>query len=260
MSRRPMIAGNWKMNKTPQETQQFVEAFLAYPRASLCDVLLIPPFTSLDRAHRLLEGTDILLGAQDLHAAASGAFTGAISATMLEACGCAFVLVGHSERRHVFKDSDQDVSGKLHAALAHHLVAILCIGETLEQREAERTQHVLEEQLSGGLNGIDEQALDRVVIAYEPVWAIGTGKTATPQQAQQTIATVREWIASHYSDCAAANMRILYGGSVKPDNAKQLQAQPDIDGALIGGASLDPESLAQIIAEAMSIEEGGDSC
>ena len=261
MKRRPLIAGNWKMNKTPQGTQDFIERFLA---ASLdcadCDVLLIPPFTSLDRAGELLLDSNLFLGAQDMHPAASGAYTGAISATMLKTCGCAFVLVGHSERRHVFGDSNDAVNEKLQAALENDLRPILCVGETLEEREVKRTESVLGEQLAGGLNGVSEEALDELVIAYEPVWAIGTGRTAAPEQALETIAFVRSWIQTHCGKAASEAMRILYGGSVKPANAKILQAQPDIDGALIGGASLDPDSFAQIITEAMAVQGDDDSC
>ena len=261
MKRRPLIAGNWKMNKTPQGTQDFIERFLA---SSLdcadCDVLLIPPFTSLDRAGELLLDSNLFLGAQDMHPAASGAYTGAISATMLKTCGCTFLLVGHSERRHVFGDSNDAVNEKLQAALENDLRPILCVGETLEEREGERTESVLGEQLAGGLKDVSEGALEELVIAYEPVWAIGTGRTATPEQAQETIAFVRSWIQTHYGEVASEAMRILYGGSVKPANAKTLQAQPDIDGALIGGASLNPDSFAQIITEAMSLQGDDDPC
>jgi triosephosphate isomerase (TIM) len=261
MPRRPIIAGNWKMNKTPQGTQDFIERFLSSsPVCTHCDVLLIPPFTSLDRAGELLLNSNLFLGAQDMHPAASGAYTGAISATMLKTCGCAFVLVGHSERRHVFGDSNNVVNAKLQAALENDLRPILCVGETLEEREGKRTESVLGRQLADGLKDVSEGSLEELVIAYEPVWAIGTGKTATPEQAQGTIAFVRNWIQMHYSETASEAMRILYGGSVKPANARSLQSQPDIDGALIGGASLDPGSFAQIITEAMSLRGDDDPC
>ena len=262
MKRRPLIAGNWKMNKTPQESKEFIERFLAAsPEFPDCDVLLIPPFTSLDRAGRLMMlGSRLLLGAQDMHFAASGAYTGAISATMLSACGCSFVLAGHSERRHVFGDSNDEVNQKLQAALQNDLRPILCVGETLDQRQADHMESVLEDQLAGGLAGVDEASLVDIVIAYEPVWAIGTGETATPEQAQEAVAFLRTWIETRYSAAAAQAMRILYGGSVKPDNARSLQAQPDIDGALIGGAALDPDSFAQIITEAMSSQGDDDPC
>ena len=261
MKRRPLIAGNWKMHKTPQETQEFVESFLpAATKFPSCDVLLIPPFTSLDRAGRLLSESRVFLGAQDMHSEASGAYTGAISPGMLVACGCNFVLAGHSERRHVFGDSDDMVNRKLHAALENELRPVLCVGETLDQRRGGRTESILEDQLVGGLKGVDETALADIVIAYEPVWAIGTGETATPEQAQTAVAFIRDWLETRFSVPAADAMRILYGGSVKPDNARSLQSQPDIDGALVGGASLDPDSFAQIIAAALSLQEGDDPC
>lgn len=261
MKRRPLIAGNWKMHKTSQETQEFIESFLSdVTKFSNCDVLLIPPFTSLDRAGRLLSESHVFLGAQDMHSEASGAYTGAISPGMLVACGCDFVLAGHSERRYVFGDSDDVVNRKLHAALENELRPILCVGETLDQRQADQTEVVLEDQLDGGLKGIDERMLADIVIAYEPVWAIGTGETATPEQAQAAIAFIRDWLETHFSKPAAAAIRILYGGSVKPANARSLQSQPDIDGALIGGASLDPDSFAQIIAAAQSLQGVDDPC
>ncbi|TFH10023.1 MAG: triose-phosphate isomerase [Candidatus Atribacteria bacterium] len=261
MSRRPLIAGNWKMHKTPQEAQDFIERFLSFSCDGFdCDVLVIPPFTSLDRAGKCLLESSVFLGAQDMHPAASGAYTGAISANMLKSCQCSFVLAGHSERRHVFGDTNVVVNEKLQAALSNDLRPILCVGETLEEREADRTESVLEEQLAGGLKDVSELDLAHVVIAYEPVWAIGTGKTATTEQAQDTIAFIRAWIETRYSETASEAMRILYGGSVNPANAKSLQAQPDIDGALIGGASLDPDSFAQIIAEAMSLQGDDDPC
>lgn len=261
MTRRPLIAGNWKMNKTPQETSDFIKQFSALSlECSECDVLIIPPFTSLDRAGKLVAEANLILGAQDIYPAPSGAYTGAISAGMLKACYCTFVLVGHSERRHVFGDSDITVNEKLRGSLENDLQPILCVGERLEEREADRTESVLAEQLAGGLSDVDEGELARIVIAYEPVWAIGTGLTATPEQAQDTIAFVRGWIDSRYGQKASERLRILYGGSVKPANARRLQAQPDIDGALVGGAALDPESFAQIIREAMTALGDDDRC
>ena len=261
MKRRPLIAGNWKMHKTPQETQEFIESFLASVKEfSSCDVLLIPPFTSLDRAGRLVSESCVFLGAQDMHSEASGPYTGAISPGMLVASGCDFVLAGHSERRHVFGDSDDVVNRKLHAALENELRPILCVGETLDQRQRGRTESVLEDQLNGGLKGVDEKVLADIVIAYEPVWAIGTGETATQEQAQAAIASIRNWLETHFSKPAADAMRILYGGSVTPANVRSLLAQPDIDGALIGGASLDPDSFAQIIAAAHSLPGGDAPC
>lgn len=255
MSRRPLIAGNWKMNKTPQETEVFIEQFLATtPSLSNCDVLLIPPFTSLDRAGRLLSSSSVFIGAQDVCVEESGAFTGAISAGMLQACGCRFVLAGHSERRHIFGDLDEDVSRKLQQVLCHDMVPILCVGETLDQRRADQMEATLKAQLSGGLMGIRAEAMAHIVIAYEPVWAIGTGETASPVQAQQATAFIRDWLAKRFDGSIADATRILYGGSVKPSNAQELQAQPDIDGALIGGASLNADSFVQIIAAIQGVD------
>ncbi|MFC2078983.1 triose-phosphate isomerase [Candidatus Bipolaricaulota bacterium] len=225
-----------------------------------CEVLLIPSFTSLDRAGQLLSGSRMLLGAQDTHFEASGAFTGATSPGMLRACGCVYVLVGHSERRYVFGDSNDVVNQKLHAALENKLRPIFCVGEILSERQADRTELVLKEQLVGGLKGVDSAQLADIVIAYEPVWAIGTGETATPDQAQSAIAFVRDWIEPRYGKPVSDTMRILYGGSVNPGNALALQTQPDIDGALVGGASLEFDSFAQIIEAAQSLQEDVESC
>ena len=248
MTRRCLIAGNWKMNKTPDETASFLDAFLPRLRSSPeTEVLLIPPYTSLEAAGRRLSGTRIGLGAQDVHHEASGAYTGAVSAPMLAGCGCRYVLVGHSERRRVFGDDDDAVRRKLEAALDAGLRPILCVGETLEERRAGETNAVLTRQLSAALDGLEHDATDRIVIAYEPVWAIGTGETATPEQAQEAIAGVRVWLADRFDGPTAAKVRILYGGSVKPENAAELVGLPDVDGALVGGASLEPEAFAAIV-------------
>ena len=244
--RRPLIAGNWKMHKSAEETERFITELL--PRLEEVgdiEVLIIPPYTSLDRAGRLLQGEALELGAQDVHYEAEGAFTGAISAEMLKACGCSHVLVGHSERRELFDEDDTIVARKLNVALDSSLSPILCVGETLSEHD--RVEEKITRQLTQDLTGIDESALMRITIAYEPIWAIGTGKTATPEVAQETISMIRHWIAMHYSEKAAQGIRILYGGSVKPANAASLLAQPDIDGALVGGASLVAESFAQIV-------------
>ena len=244
--RHPLIAGNWKMHKSAEETEQFITELL--PRLEGIgdiEVLIIPPYTSLDRAGRLLQGEALELGAQDVHYEAEGAFTGAISAEMLKACGCSHVLVGHSERRELFDDDDTIVARKLNVALDSSLSPILCVGETLSEHD--RVEEKITRQLTQDLTGIDESALMRITIAYEPIWAIGTGKTATPEVAQETISMIRHWIAMHYNEKAAREIRILYGGSVKPANAASLLAQPDIDGALVGGASLVAEAFAQIV-------------
>jgi len=249
MTRRRLIAGNWKMHKTPDETEAFIRALLGDDALSgNVDVLLFPPFTSLERAGRLVGETKIALGAQDAHPAPEGAFTGGVSCGMIAACGCSFLLVGHSERRTVFGESDELVHRKLRAALAADLRPVLCIGESLDEHEAGETRAKVTFQLAADLAGLTEEDIRHVVIAYEPIWAIGTGKTATPQAAQETIHLIRRTLASHFGEGVAGDLRILYGGSVKPKNAVSLLEQEDIDGALIGGASLSAESFAQIIA------------
>ena len=253
MSRRALIAGNWKMHKTPQETEAFIASFLSViPSAGAADLLLIPPFTSLDRAGRLLAGSEVALGAQDLHEESSGAFTGAVSGEMVRDAGCTYVLVGHSERRALFHDDDHLVGRKLQAALSAGLRPILCVGETLDERRAGSMTDVLVRQLSAGLEGLSSERMGEVTVAYEPVWAIGTGETATPAQAQEATAWIRTWLAECFDDATAQTMRILYGGSVKPANAAELLSQPDVDGGLVGGASLDPEAFASIAAAAQS--------
>ena len=248
--RRRLIAGNWKMNMTPQETEAFIGEFVdRIGTRSAVDVLLIPPFTSLDRAGRLLEGTVVALGAQDLHVETKGAYTGAVSGAMIRATGCRYVLVGHSERRHVFGDSNETVGRKLRAALDADLLPILCVGETLEERRGGRTDDIVGAQLEAGLAEVGPDEIGRITVAYEPVWAIGTGETATPDQAQEAIATIRQKLVDRFGKAAAEKTRILYGGSVKPENAASLVAEPDIDGALVGGASLDPGSFAEIVEE-----------
>ena len=244
--KRRLIAGNWKMNKTADETEQFILKLLPdLKEIRSVDVLIIPPYTSLDRAGKLLKNTSLGLGAQNLHFEPHGAYTGAISADMLKACGCSYVLIGHSERRELFFEDDQIVSRKLNAAIDSGLQPILCVGETLSEHD--RVQEKITFQLEHDLANIDQTRLYELTIAYEPIWAIGTGKTATPEEAQETISMIRSWIASSYSPQASQQMRILYGGSVKSDNAAALMSQHDIDGALVGGASLKPESFLQII-------------
>ena len=248
MPRRCLVAGNWKMNKTPEETGAFIEAFLPnLVDSPNVEVLLIPPYTSLESADRRLAGSSVRLGAQDLFHEASGAYTGAISAPMLVACGCRYVLAGHSERRHVFGDDDAIVRRKLVAALDGGLLPILCVGETLAERRGGETEAILTRQLSAALDDSEAGTMGRIVVAYEPVWAIGTGETATPEQAQEAIAGIRAWLSGRFDRPTAERARILYGGSVKPENAADLLARPDIDGALVGGASLDPEALAAIV-------------
>lgn len=241
------------MHKTPPETEAFIADLLrSLPVGRGVDILLIPPFTSLDRAGRLLAGSDIILGAQDLHPEASGAFTGAVSGAMIRACGCQYVLVGHSERRSLFADDDRLVGRKLTAALAADLLPMLCVGETLDERRAEQTEAILTRQLATALETIDSETMRRVTIAYEPVWAIGTGETATPDQAQAALQRIREWLAERFDGEASQRTRILYGGSVKPENAAAIFRQPDVDGGLVGGASLDAEAFAAIAGAAQA--------
>ena len=252
MKRTVLIAGNWKMHKTPDETEGFIREFTrAYSGDPRVEVLLIPPFTSLERAGRLLAGTGISLGAQDVYHADEGAYTGEVSPRMLMACGCSYVIVGHSERRALFHEDDTVVNRKLRAAVSADLSPILCVGETLDEHRAEKVEEKITRQLSADLAGVGRDELSHVVIAYEPIWAIGTGETATPEEAQGTIKMIRDWIEENYDASAAEGIRILYGGSVKPENAASLLSQPDIDGALVGGASLNPDSFAQIARAAL---------
>ncbi|GAG25480.1 unnamed protein product, partial [marine sediment metagenome] len=243
-------------NKTPEEAGAFIEVFLPnLADSTSVEVLLIPPYTSLESAGHRLAGSPVRLGAQDLFHEASGAYTGAISAPMLAACGCRYVLVGHSERRHVFGDDDAIVRQKRVAALDGSLFPILCVGETLAERRSGETEAVLTRQLSTVLAGIEAGTMERIVIAYEPVWAIGTGETATPGQAQEAIGRIRGWLSDRFDEPTAERIRILYGGSVKPENAADLLARSDIDGALVGGASLDPDAYAAIVDAGRRAEE-----
>jgi len=245
MTRRILIAGNWKMNKTPAETEAFITAFLpAIEGVSRAEVALFPPYTGLDRAGRLLAGTPVRIGGQDLHFETSGPYTGAISASMLSACGCRYVIVGHSERRELFGDDDRIVHLKLKAALSSGLFPILCVGETAEEHRRGRSESVVSGQLASALDAVDPA---RIVIAYEPIWAIGTGETATPEIAEEMIGAIRGWIASRAGEDAASSIRILYGGSVNPENAAAILEKEDIDGVLVGGASLDPSKFAAIV-------------
>ena len=245
-----LIAGNWKMNKTPSETEVFLARFLPLVSQAEPEIVLLPAFPSLHRAGCLLSNTNVRLGAQDLHPEPRGAFTGAVSAEMLVDCGCRYVLVGHSERRHVFGEPDALVRCKLEAALSGGLHPILCVGETLAERRAGETESVLQTQLGAGLADLSVRSFPHLVVAYEPVWAIGTGETATTRQAQDAAAWIREWLLRKLGASAKEAIRILYGGSVKPDNATELLALPDVDGVLVGGASLDPVGLAEIVAGA----------
>jgi len=246
--RRPVIAGNWKMYKTPAEAAAFVRELA--PRvasSSRADIVICPPFIDLSAAVDAASGTNIAIGAQDLFWLKEGAYTGEISAPMLAAAGCRWVIVGHSERRQYFGETDESVFKKTAAALEAGLTPIVCVGERLEEREAGMTENVLATQCVGGICGLSPEQFARIVIAYEPVWAIGTGRTATPEMAAEAHRFLRGQISSRFGQEGGGACRILYGGSVKPDNIKALMTQADVDGALVGGASLDPASFAAII-------------
>ena len=246
--RRPVIAGNWKMYKTQAETRAFFEVFCPLVKESKhCDIVIAPPFTALAVAAGAVRGTAISIAAQNLHGRPEGAFTGEISARMLVETGCSGVIVGHSERRQYFNETDESVHSKTKAALEAGLTPIVCVGEILSEREGNRTEDVLKRQFEGGLGALTPAEFSRILLAYEPVWAIGTGKTATPELAAQAHRYLRELAAARFSFEEASALRILYGGSVKPDNIKGLMAQAELDGALVGGASLDPRSFASIV-------------
>ncbi len=245
--RKPVLAGNWKMYKTAAETTAFFESFAPLvSKSTHAEIVICPPFVNLPAAVEAARGTSIEIGGQDLFWLREGAYTGEISAPMLTSVGCRWVIVGHSERRQYFHETDETVLKKTQAALAAGLTPIVCVGERLEERESGATESVLRTQCGGGLAGLTPEEFARVVIAYEPVWAIGTGKTATPEIAAHAHRVLRGELASYFGE-AAASSRILYGGSVKPDNVKALMAQEEIDGALVGGASLDPASFAAIV-------------
>jgi triosephosphate isomerase (TIM) len=246
--RRPVIAGNWKMYKTQAETRQFFAAFgPLVAKSRHCDIVVAPPYTSLRAAADAAQGTEIAIAAQNVYHRPEGAFTGEISAGMLIETGCTAVIIGHSERRQYFNETDGAVLKKTQAALEAGLTPIVCVGEILGERESHQTEAVLKRQFEGGLGALTPAEFSRILMAYEPVWAIGTGKTATPEIASQAHRYLRELAAARFSMELASALRILYGGSVKPDNIKGLMAQSEIDGALVGGASLDPQSFASIV-------------
>jgi triosephosphate isomerase len=236
------------MYKTQAETRAFFAAFRPLVAQSKhCDIVVAPPFTSLDVAAQAVRGTSIAIAAQNVHGRPEGAFTGEICARMLVEVGCTAVIIGHSERRQYYSETDESVHQKTKAALADGLTPIVCVGEILSEREGNLTEAVLKRQFEGGLGALTPAEFSRILLAYEPVWAIGTGRTATPELASQSHRYLRELAAAHFSFEEASALRILYGGSVKPDNIKGLMAQAEIDGALVGGASLDPASFASIV-------------
>jgi triosephosphate isomerase len=246
--RKPLMAGNWKMYKTPAETHAFFEAFKPkVAEAAHCDIVICPPFPDLHAALKEAGGSNVSIGAQNLHWGKEGAVTGEVSGHMLQAVGCEYVIIAHSERRQYFGETEVDVVRKTQAALEFDLKPIVCVGERLEERESGRTDEVLAEMFDGGIGPLAPEQFARIVIAYEPVWAIGTGRTATPQIAASAHRFLRSRVAAKFGDQAAASVRILYGGSVKPENVATLMAEEEIDGALVGGASLDPASFAAIV-------------
>ncbi|MEE9536995.1 MAG: triose-phosphate isomerase [Desulfobacterales bacterium] len=247
-NRRPLIAGNWKMYKTPQEAADTAKQLVEQVReVADVDIMIAPPFTALESVSRMIKNSPVALGAQNLYWEDEGAYTGEISAPMLKSAGCQYAIIGHSERRQYFGETDKTVNQKIQAAIQVGLKPVFCIGETEQEREAEQTLSVLDKQVKKGLERLVPEQLDTLIIAYEPVWAIGTGKTATEDQAQEVHQFIRSLIEKSFGNDLSKSIRILYGGSVKPDNILNLMAMPDIDGALVGGASLSADSFSRII-------------
>jgi triosephosphate isomerase (TIM) len=248
--RRRVIAGNWKMYKNQMETRAFFTKFKSLVAGVTdCDVVVAPPFTAISTAMKSTKGTEIFISAQDVFWEKEGAFTGEISAGMLVEAGCTHTIIGHSERRQFFGETNETVFKKTKAALAAGLIPIVCIGEMLADREAGRTEAIIQEQFLGSVGALTPEEFSRILIAYEPVWAIGTGRTATPEIAAAVHKFVRQCVETQFSASHAFAVRILYGGSVKPDNIKGLMAQEELDGALVGGASLDPKSFASLVKD-----------
>ena len=250
--RKKIIAGNWKMNNDLSESQNLITKLISglNKEKIACEVIICPPFTSLSEASSLIKNTPIKLGAQNMHEEENGAFTGEVSASMLKSVGCDYVILGHSERRTIYGESDKLINSKIKVALKHNLKPIFCIGETLEEREKNVTEDVIRRQVVDGLRDLSLRDLSNLIMAYEPVWAIGTGRTATPSQAEAVHAFIRNLIKEDFTPENAEEMVIQYGGSVKPDNAKELLSQKDIDGALVGGACLKADSFISIIKAA----------
>lgn len=245
--RKAIIAGNWKMNKTPDEARALVEELIPLVADAECDVVVCPPFVDICPVSKAIKGTNIHLGAQNIHWAKSGAFTGEISADMLKKFGVEYAIVGHSERRQYFGETDATVNMRAKAALENGITPIICVGESLEQRERGETDEFVASQVRGALEGISADDARRVVIAYEPIWAIGTGRTATAEMAEETIIVIRKTLRSIFGNDAAETVRIQYGGSMNPQNAASLMAMENIDGGLIGGASLKAEDFSRVV-------------
>ena len=252
MSRKIIIAGNWKMNKTAAEGVEFVKELSGLVSdVKDVEIVVCPTFTALSQVVQAAAGTNVKIGAQNIHWAENGAYTGEISAEMLKETGVEYVIIGHSERRQYFGESDETVNQRLVAALNAGLIPMVCIGELLDERESGKTEDVLKTQITGAFKDISAEDMEKIVIAYEPVWAIGTGKTATPEMAEDTHSFVRSVVAELYTPEVAEKVRIQYGGSMKPGNSAELIGQVDIDGGLVGGASLQPDSFAELIKNAI---------
>lgn len=250
--RKTIIAGNWKMNKTAAEGKAFVEAFKPLVAdVDSVEIVVCPVFTALNAVVEAAAGSNVKVGAQNIHWAENGAYTGEISAEMLKETGVDYVIIGHSERRQYFGETDETVNQRLKAALAAGLTPMVCIGELLEERESGKTEAVMDTQLKGGLAGLKNEEMEKIVIAYEPVWAIGTGKTATPEMAEETHAYIRKVLTDMFGAETAEKIRIQYGGSMKPANSAELIAQTDIDGGLVGGAALEPDTFSELIKNAV---------
>jgi triosephosphate isomerase (TIM) len=245
--RKPIIAGNWKMHKTSQEAAELVNGLLGKVKDAKCEVVVCPPFTSLTQVLSLSENSNVKVGAQNMYFEESGAYTGEISPLMLKELGVEYVILGHSERRQYFKEDDELINKKVIAAYKYNLKPILCVGETLEEREASKTFDIIGSQIKKGLKDLDSEKVSNLVIAYEPIWAIGTGKTATSEDANNVIKFIRGKVREIFGDNAAEEVRIQYGGSVKPSTIKEQMSQSDIDGALVGGASLKADEFAAIV-------------
>jgi triosephosphate isomerase len=254
-SRKKLIAGNWKMNKTSADGVALVtDIVAAVGKQTDVDVVVCPPFTAIESVGRKLEGSEVKLGAQNMHFEASGAFTGEVSAPMLRAIFASYVILGHSERRTLFGETDELINKKVLAALKNQLKPIFCVGETLAERESGATLKVVQTQVERGLEGVNKDQAASVVVAYEPVWAIGTGKVATTEQAQEVHAFIRGLLTKLFGDAIAQKVRILYGGSMKPANAPELLVQKDIDGGLIGGAALEARSFVELVNAALAVK------
>lgn len=245
--RTPIIAGNWKMYKTVEEALELINGLKDKTLDTKCEVVVCPPFVCLPAAIEAAKGSKIQIGAQNMHFEEQGAFTGEVSPNMLKTLGVKYVIIGHSERRQYFAETDETVNKKAHSAFKHDLLPIVCVGETLEEREAQKTFDKISTQIKKGLEGLTQEQVKKLVVAYEPIWAIGTGKTATSEDANQVIKFIRDIVQEMFGKDAAEGMRIQYGGSVKPSTIKEQMSQSDIDGALVGGASLKVEDFAAIV-------------